>query len=237
VSTRNSDGFSSIAPISSSSGRIATVQADVWMRPCASVAGTRCTRCAPDSNLSFEYAPAPTTRLMISLVAAVLAGALAQHLDAPALALGVARVHAEQVAGEDRGFVTAGAGADFEKDVRLVARIARDQQLRELRGLRVDPLLEGAELVFGQRAQLRVGFREHRMRRRALGLEPQEFAKTRADRLEPRVLHRQVAKAVRPADDPGSASNAPTSSNRSAVFSRRRRMESFISRGRAGRSP
>jgi len=38
---------------------------------------------------------------------------------------------------------------------------------------------------------------------RRLGLEPQEFAETRADRLEPRVLHRQVAKAVRPADDPG----------------------------------
>ena len=28
--------------------------AEVWMRPCASVAGTRCTRCVPDSNLSSE---------------------------------------------------------------------------------------------------------------------------------------------------------------------------------------
>jgi hypothetical protein len=27
---------------------------EVWMRPCASVSGTRCTRCPPDSNLSFE---------------------------------------------------------------------------------------------------------------------------------------------------------------------------------------
>jgi hypothetical protein len=37
----------SMAPISSSSGRIATVHAEVWIRPCASVAGTRWTRCVP----------------------------------------------------------------------------------------------------------------------------------------------------------------------------------------------
>src|SRR2546430_46874 len=40
---------------------------EVWMRPCASVAGTRCPRCTPDSNLSFEYAPRPETLKMISL--------------------------------------------------------------------------------------------------------------------------------------------------------------------------
>ena len=34
------------------SGMIATVAVEVWMRPCDSVSGTRCTRCAPDSNLS-----------------------------------------------------------------------------------------------------------------------------------------------------------------------------------------
>ena len=45
-------------PATESQGRIhtsaATVAADVWMRPCASVSGTRCTRCVPASNLSFE---------------------------------------------------------------------------------------------------------------------------------------------------------------------------------------
>ncbi len=46
---------------------MATVQADVWMRPCASVAGTRCTRCVPDSNFRRENAPLPAMRLMISL--------------------------------------------------------------------------------------------------------------------------------------------------------------------------
>ena len=33
--------------VSSASGSTATVTAEVWMRPEASVAGTRCTRCTP----------------------------------------------------------------------------------------------------------------------------------------------------------------------------------------------
>jgi hypothetical protein len=37
---------------SSGSASTATVQALVWMRPCVSVAGTRCTRWPPDSNFS-----------------------------------------------------------------------------------------------------------------------------------------------------------------------------------------
>jgi hypothetical protein len=37
---------------SSASGMIATVAVEVWMRPWASVAGTRWTRCTPLSNLS-----------------------------------------------------------------------------------------------------------------------------------------------------------------------------------------
>ena len=45
----------------------ATVQADVWMRPWASVSGTRCTRWPPDSNLSLEYAPRPMIRRITSL--------------------------------------------------------------------------------------------------------------------------------------------------------------------------
>ena len=41
-------------------------QVEVWMRPWASVAGTRCTRCVPDSNLRRAYTPRPATRLTIS---------------------------------------------------------------------------------------------------------------------------------------------------------------------------
>ena len=44
------------------------------------------------------------------------------------LALGVAQVHARQVAGEQRRFVAAGAGADLEEDVALVVGVARQQR-------------------------------------------------------------------------------------------------------------
>ena len=64
---RISAGLITTSLTSSASGSTATVQAEVWMRPCVSVTGTRCTRWAPDSNLSFEYAPWPTILAMISL--------------------------------------------------------------------------------------------------------------------------------------------------------------------------
>src|SRR6185437_16144004 len=65
-------------------------------------------------------------------VAAMLAGAVAEQLDLPALRLRVACVHAKQIAGEDRGFVPTGSGADLEVDVALVALIAGEQQLQQL---------------------------------------------------------------------------------------------------------
>ncbi|MNX33640.1 hypothetical protein D3C86_638690 [compost metagenome] len=54
VSTRRSAGLITISSTSSASGMIATVAAEVWIRPCDSVAGTRCTRWVPDSNFSLE---------------------------------------------------------------------------------------------------------------------------------------------------------------------------------------
>src|SRR5277367_2350172 len=72
-----------------------------------------------------------------------------QHFELEAVALGVARVHAEQVAGKERGFFTAGAGSDFQDYVLLVVRIARRQQLLEL-------LFDGAE-IFLQRRHLGLG--------------------------------------------------------------------------------
>ena len=58
VSMRMSSGRMSMST-SSASGSTATVAAEVWMRPLASVAGTRCTRCTPDSNLSRAKTPLP----------------------------------------------------------------------------------------------------------------------------------------------------------------------------------
>jgi hypothetical protein len=51
---RSSAGLSTTASSASASGSTATVHAEVWMRPCASVSGTRCTRWPPDSNFSRE---------------------------------------------------------------------------------------------------------------------------------------------------------------------------------------
>src|SRR5690606_25230749 len=67
------------------------------------------------------------------LVAALLAVAGADHLDLPALLLGIAGIHAEQVAGEQRRLVAAGAGTDLEEDVAAVVRVARYQQTLEPR--------------------------------------------------------------------------------------------------------
>ncbi len=66
VSIRMSSGRISMST-SSASGSTATVAAEVWMRPLASVSGTRCTRWTPDSNLSRAKTPRPRTSAMISL--------------------------------------------------------------------------------------------------------------------------------------------------------------------------
>ena len=52
---------------SSASGRTATVAVLVWMRPCASVAGTRWTRCTPLSYLRRLKTSCPVTPKIISL--------------------------------------------------------------------------------------------------------------------------------------------------------------------------
>ena len=52
VSMRSSLASSISSSTSPASGRTATVTAEVWMRPEASVSGTRWTRCTPDSYFS-----------------------------------------------------------------------------------------------------------------------------------------------------------------------------------------
>ena len=61
------------------------------------------------------------------LVAAGRAFAFGHDLDLPALQVGVARIHAEQVAGEERRLVAAGAGANFEDGALLVRLVAGQQ--------------------------------------------------------------------------------------------------------------
>ena len=74
------------------------------------------------------------------LVAADLALAGREHLDLPAVRGGIALVHAEQVAGEQRRLVAAGAGADFEDGVLLVGGILRQQQELDVVLQRLDAL-------------------------------------------------------------------------------------------------
>ena len=53
------------------------------------------------------------------------------QLEAPALRLDVALVHAEQIAAEERGFVPAGAGANLEDGVALVGFVRRQEEKLE----------------------------------------------------------------------------------------------------------
>jgi hypothetical protein len=76
------------------------------------------------------------------LEAAEFALAGAHDLAAPAGPLGMARVHAQQVAGEERRFVAAGAGADLEEGVARVLRVLGQQQALQL-------VLERAQLGLG----------------------------------------------------------------------------------------
>ena len=66
------------------------------------------------------------------LVAAHGAFARGDHLDLPALLGGVALVHAEQIAREQRRLIAAGAGADFEDDVALVHRVLGQERKPDL---------------------------------------------------------------------------------------------------------
>ena len=50
------------------------------------------------------------------------------RLDRPAVPLGVAGVHPEQLGREQRRLLAAGAGADLDDDVPVVVRVARQQQ-------------------------------------------------------------------------------------------------------------
>ena len=66
---------------------------------------------------------------------------LALHSHAPPALFGVARVHAQQVAGEQRGLFAASAGLDLHDHVARIVRVARDQR-------RAQAFLRGGQLVF-----------------------------------------------------------------------------------------
>ena len=72
-----------------------------------------------------------------------------EELRLPPFALDVARVHAEEFAGEERGLVAAGARADFDDAVAIVERIVREEQRFEFFFQRADGGRQAAEFGLG----------------------------------------------------------------------------------------
>ena len=122
----------------------------------------------------------------------MLAGILAQHLDLPALRLGIAAVHAQQVAGEDRRLVAAGTGADLEKYVALVARIVRHQQPLQLGIVLLQARLTRAEFLLAQRAHVGIGVGQHVLCAGQFLLQTPIVGECRSGRLQASVLDREV---------------------------------------------
>src|SRR6266851_1937122 len=128
------------------------------------------------------------------LVPAGIARRFRYHFHLPALALRVARVHAEQVAGEERRLVAAGPRAYLEEDVALVVRIARQQQLLQLRFERGEPLASGLDLAFRVASHLGVGEQLLRFGDVLLGVAI--LAEQLDDGLELSVLAREPAELL-----------------------------------------
>ena len=128
------------------------------------------------------------------LVAAVLAGTLADDLAAPAAQFRVAHVHAQQVAGEQRRLGAAGAGAHLDKDIALVVRVARQQQALQLRQQTFRLGTRLGQGVLGQFRHLRVG--EHLLRGLDLLLVGVPGAEGMYHRFELRILLAQFAEAL-----------------------------------------
>ena len=156
----------------------------MWIRPPLSVAGTRWTRWTPLSNFSLANTPWPRTEATTSLIAADVGRAGRDELDLPALGLGIALVHPEQVAGEQGGLVAAGAGADLEHRRPLVGGVA-GQQLERQRALGLgQPRLQVGKLLAGHLADLGARIGQHLGEQLDLGADPPDLARGDGDRLD-----------------------------------------------------
>ena len=128
TSIRRSFSSSISISTSSASGMTTTVAVEVWIRPRR--LGRRDALDAMDAALELEAAVgAVAVDLDDRLLDAADAGLVeAQDLRREAVPLGVAQVHPEQLAGEQRGLLAAGAGPDLDDHVAVVVGVARQQQ-------------------------------------------------------------------------------------------------------------
>ena len=149
--------------------------AEVWIRPEASVAGTRWTRCTPPSYLRRREGAVALDDRRDGLDPSD-AGVVAVHdLDLPAAPLGVALVHPEELGGEERGLVAAGAGADLQEDVAGVVRVPGEQEDLELLLDRLEAFGERCALGGGHLVELVAGRERLRQLARAVEL-PRDLA-------------------------------------------------------------
>src|SRR5688500_3863955 len=86
----------------------------------------------------------------------VRSGGVRHDLDLPPALLREARVHAKEIAGEDRGLVAAGARADLDDGGPVVERIGRHEHGLELALEVLELLLELLDLGARLRGHLRV---------------------------------------------------------------------------------
>ena len=112
----------------------------------------------------------------------------------PTLPLGKARVHAEQIAREQRGFIATGARANFEEDIALIRRIFGKERECQFFLDALDIGLRGVDLFLRHVAHFRVS--EHFLRADSIGLTRLKLRKQRRDRLDVASLPRQRAVAI-----------------------------------------
>ncbi len=79
-----------------------------------------------------------------------------QHLDLPALRLGVFDIHAEQIAGEQRRLIAACSAPHLQNGVAIVGCVLRKQRDSDRPGHRLRLRFGGSEFSAGQCAHFRV---------------------------------------------------------------------------------
>ena len=187
---------------SSASGSTVTVAAEVWTRPLDSVTGTRCTRCGP-ASCSRRLPGVGALDQEHHLVQPVpVGGALGEHLDLPAPAVGVADVHVVQVPGEEVRLLPALGAADLDDHVAAVVGVLREQE-------RPQPLLERFDVASA--ASSRPGPLRRSVAGRVLHISPRPPADvSRARRAAPATPIDHLFQLLAAARGPAGASGRST---------------------------
>ena len=127
------------------------------MRPLASVAGTRCTRCDARFVLEAGEHALARDRCHDLLEAAEIDLRHADDLGLPAALLGVAAVHAEQIGCEQRRLVAAGAGAHLQDGALVVGRVLGEEMQAQFLQQLAPAVIDLIELLLSQLPEILVG--------------------------------------------------------------------------------